>query len=207
MPLCIHIQTPTPCNKLQPDTAKVNPPGSLHQLYSTNARISSTTSLKDLYQQVRKSGHLDKIPRKTCPAGAEIGTPGQDSPQNMSSRCGNRDTWTRFLAKQVQQVRKSGHLDKIPRKTCPAGAEIGTPGQDSPQNMSSRCRNWDTWTRFPAKAHQVGSGMGHLVRFERFPTGLASKHQGIWEIANKSLSLKTLCALSRQISTFRTFFS
>ena len=155
MPLCIHIPTPTPCNKLQPDTAKVNPPGSLHQLYSTNTQISSTTSLKDLYQQVRKSGQLDKIPRKTCPAGAEIGTPGQDSSQNMSSRCGNRDTWTRF----------------------------------------------------PAKAHQVGSETGHLARFERFSTGLASKHQGIWEIANKSLSLKTLCALSRQISTFRTFFS
>ncbi len=190
MPLCIHIPPPTPCNKLQPDTAKVNPPGSLHQLYSTNARISSTTSLKDLYQQVRKLGQLDKIPRKTCPAGAEIGTPGQDSPQNMSSRCGNRDTWTRFPAKHVQQVQKSGHLDKIPRKTCPAGAEIGTPGQDSPQKRTRWGLEWDT-----------------LHALSVFRQVWTSKHQGIWEIANKSLSLKTLCALSRQISTFRTFFS
>ena len=175
MPLCIHIQTPTPCHKLQPDTAKVNPPGSLHQLYSTNARISSTTSLKDLYQQVRKLGQLDKIPRKTCPAGAEIGTPGQDSRQKCTRWGLEWDTWTRFLAKHVQQVQKSGHLDKIPRKTCPAGAEIGTPGQDSSQNMSSRCGNRDTWTRFPAKAHQVGSGMGHLARF-----GAESAPGGVW---------------------------
>ncbi|MBQ4198232.1 MAG: hypothetical protein II659_10390, partial [Bacteroidales bacterium] len=69
-----------------------------------------------------------------------------DFPLNVSRWCPNRDTWTGFPAECVQVVLKSGHLDRISSLMCPGGAQIGTPGQDFPPNVSRWCSNRDTWT-------------------------------------------------------------
>ena len=113
-------------------------------------------------QVVLKSGHLDWISRWMCPGGAQIGTPGQDFTLDVSRWCSYRDTWPGFPVGCVQVVLKSGHLDRISRRVCPGGAQIGTPGQDFTPNVSRWCSNRDTWTGFHAECVQVVLKSGHL---------------------------------------------